>query len=298
MDRKEKILQYINRNGQGIEIGPSYDPVAPKKDGYQVEIIDYMDREQLIVKYKNWQVRPESLEKIEEVDFIWKGENYATLTGKSKYYDWIIASHVIEHVPDLIGFLNDCDAILKVDGVISLVIPDKRYCFDHFRPISGISKIIDNHISGSRLPTPGAVAEFYLNRVSKADRIAWDSNTTGEYKVLHSMEQTLQEMKAVAEGTYVDTHVWCFVPHSFRLIIQDLFQLGMTPFREIGFHSTEGCEFFITLGRRGSGINMSRLDMLTSIEVELRDEQLSSIPLEPQGTKRRSFIDRLFQYLR
>ncbi len=148
MTRKEKVLRHINQNGHGIEIGPSHNPIAPKREGYKVHIIDHMSREQLITKYKEHHV---NLDNIEEVDFVWQGGNYSELTGKSKYYDWIIASHVIEHTPDLICFLNDCDTILKDDGVISLVVPDKRYYFDHYRPITGISKIIDSHVSENNI---------------------------------------------------------------------------------------------------------------------------------------------------
>ena len=32
----------------------------------------------------------------------------------------------------------DCDSLLKKAGVLSLAVPDKRYSFDHFRPITGI----------------------------------------------------------------------------------------------------------------------------------------------------------------
>src|SRR5262245_28319445 len=117
MNRKEKVLQHINPNGHGIEIGPSYSPIAPKKEGYKVHIIDHMNRDQLVTKYKDYNI---NIENIEEVDFVWQGESYAELTGRRKYYDWIIASHVIEHTPDLISFLNDCDAILNDQGVISL----------------------------------------------------------------------------------------------------------------------------------------------------------------------------------
>ncbi len=148
MSREEKILRHIDKNGYGIEIGPSHNPIAAKKDGYKTHIIDHMSREQLIVKYEDHSV---NLHNIEEVDFVWKGERYSELTGKTQYYDWIIASHIIEHTPDFIGFLNDCDAILKDDGVISLVVPDKRYCFDHYRPITGISKIIDSHFQKSAI---------------------------------------------------------------------------------------------------------------------------------------------------
>ena len=267
MNRKEKVLRYITQNGHGIEIGPSHNPIAPKKKGYKVHIIDHMSREQLISKYKDHDV---NLENIEEVDFIWQGENYSDLTGKGKFYDWIIASHVIEHTPDLIGFLKDCDTILRDDGVISLVVPDKRYCFDHYRPVSGLSKIIDSHLQKNSIHTQGTVAEYYLNVVSKAGSIAWDSNTTGNYNCVHSLENALQGMKSVLnEKAYLDVHAWCFVPHSFRLIIHDLFHLGFVPFQEVGFFSTEGCEFYITLSRNGKGINRSRLEMLDIIESEI-----------------------------
>ncbi len=270
MNRKEKVLRHINKNGQGVEIGPSHSPVAPKKEGYKVHIIDHMSREQLIAKYKDHHV---NLENIEEVDFVWRGENYSELTGKDKYYDWIIASHVIEHTPDLLGFLNDCDTILKEDGVISLAVPDKRYCFDHYRPITGISQIIDSHFQKTIIHTPGTVAEYYLNVVSKAGNIAWDSSATGRYNFVHSLEDALQGMKsALNENAYLDVHAWCFVPHSFRLIVHDLFRLGLIPFQEVGFFQTEGCEFYVTLGRNGQGINRSRLELLDIIESEIKDK--------------------------
>ena len=184
MNRNQKILQHVNRKGQGLEIGPSHNPVAPKKKGYKVHIIDHMDREQLIAKYQEHKV---NLKNIEDVDFVWSGESYAELTGKRDFYDWIIASHLIEHTPDLITFLNDCDEILKDDGVLSLVIPDKRYCFDHYRPITGLSKIIDSYFNQNRIHTPGTVAEYYLNVVAKAGDIAWNSNTPGSFTLVHSL---------------------------------------------------------------------------------------------------------------
>lgn len=294
MNRNEKVLRHINKNGHGIEIGPSHNPIAPKRGGYKVHIIDHMSREQLITKYKDHHV---NLKNIEEVDFVWRDENYSELTGKSKYYDWIIASHVIEHTPDLIGFLNDCDAILKDEGVISLVIPDKRYCFDHYRPITGISKIIDNHFQKNKIHTPGTVAEYFLNVVSKDGSIAWNSSITGEYNLVHSLDDALQGMSSILnEKAYIDVHAWCFVPHSFRLIIQDLFCLGFIPFQEVVFFPTEGCEYYITLGRNGRGINKSRLEMLNIIESEIKDtepvsEKFPETPIE----KNQSFIKRLIR---
>jgi O-antigen biosynthesis protein len=267
MDRKDKVFFRIDRRGAGLEIGPSHNPIAPKKEGYNIEIIDVLDREQLIAKYKGHHV---NLENIEEVDFVWSGEKFQDLVGKPKHYDYIIASHVIEHSPNLIGFLNDCDAVLKDDGVVSLVVPDKRYHFDHFRPISGISKIIDSHFNKCIIHTPGTVAEYYLNVVSQSGHIAWARGTTGRYEFTSSLDDARTAMKGVtADSVYLDAHAWCFVPSSFRLIIHDLFNLGLIPFQELCFYPTVGCEFYITLGRRGQGMDKSRMEMLELIESEI-----------------------------
>jgi 2-polyprenyl-3-methyl-5-hydroxy-6-metoxy-1,4-benzoquinol methylase len=155
MDREAIILRHVDKTGRGIEIGPSHSPVAPKSEGYRVDIIDHMDRDGLIAKYREHNLR---LENIEEVDFVWRGESYADLTGKTGHYDWIIASHLIEHTTDLIGFLNHCDEVLRDDGVISLAVPDKRYCFDRFRPITGLARLIDGHQNPGARHSPGTIA--------------------------------------------------------------------------------------------------------------------------------------------
>ncbi len=270
MNRNNKILRHITKDGRGIEIGPSHDPIAPKKKGYNVHIIDHLSRNKLIEKYTDHDV---NLENIEEVDFIWQGQSYAELTGETKHYDWIIASHMIEHTPDFIGFLNDCDTILKDDGVISLVIPDKRYCFDYYRPVTGISKIIDSHFERSKYHTPGTVVEYFLNVASKDGNLTWNKGTPRKCDLIHSLEYASQQMKlAQKKNDYLDVHAWCFVPHSFRLIIHDLFCLGLIPFQEIEFFNTEGSEFFITLSRKGKGLDKSRQEMLDTIQSEIKKE--------------------------
>ena len=74
-----KWLRQIKKSGYGIEIGPSHNPIAPKKNGYKVDIIDHMSREDLIAKYKEHGVNPDN---IEDVDSVWKGENYSELTRR------------------------------------------------------------------------------------------------------------------------------------------------------------------------------------------------------------------------
>jgi SAM-dependent methyltransferase len=124
VSREEKVFHLLDKKGLGLEIGPSHNPIAPKKQGFNVHILDHASATELREKYRDHNL---NLDNIEEVDFVWHGESLPELIGKKNCYDWIIASHVIEHVPDFISYLQQCEALLKSDGILSLIIPDKRY---------------------------------------------------------------------------------------------------------------------------------------------------------------------------
>ena len=110
MTRQEIILAHIKRDGLGLEISAGCSPIAPKKQGFRVHVLDHCDKDALSEKYRPHGI---AVENIEEVDFVWDGRPYGELIGRRHLYDWIIASHVLEHTTDLIGFLNDCDSLFK-----------------------------------------------------------------------------------------------------------------------------------------------------------------------------------------
>lgn len=267
MTREEKVLSRIDKNKIGIEIGPSHAPIAPKKAGFNVQIIDHLNREQLIKKYKKLNT---NVDDIEEVDFLWSGQSYAQLTGRYNYYNWIISSHMIEHTPDLITFLKQCEEVLREDGILSLAIPDVRYHFDYFRPITGISKVIDAYLGKHTIHSAGTAAEYHLSCARRGKEEAWQEGFKDEFSLVHSCEEAYKQMQLVIEKKeYLDLHAWDFTPTSFRLLIQDLNDLGFISLKEVGFYPTAGCEFFITLGKKGEGFLQNRLDTLKIIKAEL-----------------------------
>ena len=271
MNRNDKVLHKICQDEPGLEIGPSHNPIAPKKDGFNVKILDHMTKEGLIEKYKEHHI---NLQNIEEVDYVWNGEKYSKLIGDKHCFKWIIASHLIEHTPDLVSFLNDCDELLSDDGILSLVIPDKRFCFDHYRPITSLSNVIDANYHNHTIHSPGTVAEYFLNVVSKSGQIAWDSNHSGQYEFVHTLMDAKNGMQSVInDSSYLDVHSWCFVPSSFRLIINDLFNLGLISLKEVCYFPTSGSEFYVSLSRNGGDSCIQRLDILNSIEDELNSAE-------------------------
>jgi hypothetical protein len=264
--REEKLLQEVDKSARGVEIGPSHSPIAPKRKGFRVITIDTLSKDGLTEKYRDHGV---NLENIEEVDFIWQGERYPKLVGEREEFGWIVASHVIEHTPDIIGFLEDCEGLLASEGILSLAIPDKRFCFDHFRPISGLATVLDRHYSKTTVHTPGNIVEYMINAVSKGGRIAWEQSQTGEFKFLCDLESVRAHLKqTLIAPMNMDVHAWCFTPASFRLLIHDLNSLGIINLQPIHSHPTEGHEFFVTLRKAITAPKGDRLALLSDIEAE------------------------------
>jgi hypothetical protein len=266
MTREEKLLKAVDKAARGIEIGPSHSPIASKRAGFRVTTIDTLSKEGLVEKYKNHGVK---LENIEDVDFVWRGERYPALVGERNAFTWILASHVIEHTPDIVAFLEDCEALLSDTGVLSLAVPDKRFCFDHFRPVSGLARILDSHYSGATHHTPGSVVEFMLNAVSKGGQIAWSPAQHGDFAFLCDLGSVQAHLKQALESpTNMDVHAWCFTPASFRLLIHDLNLLGLTTLQPIYCFPTEGHEFFIALRKTSKAVTENRLALLGDVAAE------------------------------
>lgn len=251
MDRFSRITEKCNLAGKGLEIGPSYNPICPKSKGFDIEIIDHCNQEELKEKYAAIPGTRHLIDRIEKVDYIWNGEDYSELTGKKDYYDYIIASNLIEHTTDLIGFLNQCSTLLKDDGIISLVVPDKRYCFDFFRENSNLARIIDRHENKTSKHSKGTIIEHISSAIALNNSIVWNQHILNEQRVdglafQHSKSHAL-DMSQVEE--YVDVHEWVFTPGSFRILINDLRELGYISLVEETFYPTdEGqFEFYISL---------------------------------------------------
>lgn len=221
-------MRGFRTDGIGLEIGPSHRPIAPRSEGFRVKVVDCMDREALIERYQGLGI---DTSRIEEVDYVWSGERYAELMGGTELFDWIISSHSIEHVPDMVGFLNDCKDILKVGGILSLVIPDRRYMFDVERENSSLASVIDAHLRKDVNPTPGAVAEFNLRFSERAGKASWHSLSLARLfrsKRVNSLERSREAFReGLAAKGYLDIHVWCFTQRSFAKIFNDLRDLDM-----------------------------------------------------------------------
>ena len=245
LDRNAKILYGLNRGGLGLEIGPSFSPIARKADGFSVEVIDHATAAELRQKYRG---HPNvDISRIEEVDYVWRGEPLDELLGTARY-DWIIASHVIEHIPDLLAFFQQCTRLLRPDGVLSLVIPDKRYCFDYFRWPSTTGDLLQANADGRRRHPAGVVFDHVAQIVKRDGEVSWSAQARGDFTFIHALDEAKAAFESARRSEeYVDVHCWRFTPASFRLILAELRLVGLLALEEVSSFPTLGCEFFLTL---------------------------------------------------
>jgi SAM-dependent methyltransferase len=250
------LTAHVDLAGLGLEIGPSHRPLLPKARGYNVRTADHLDAPGLQAKYAG--VRP--TERIEDVDYVLApGRLTASVPDR---FDYIVASHVVEHTVCLVSFLQDCEALLRPGGVASFALPDKRYSFDRFRERSSLGRVVDVYRAAPTVHSEGSVLEHHLNLVRKGDQVAWHDGAPGSYCYPHSIEHAQWRASVAATGEYVDTHNWVFTPHYFRLLIEDLHRLGFIGLREQAFHDTVGPEFYVTLAADAPGPGLTREELV------------------------------------
>ena len=269
LSRSELLVSHCDLSGYGLEIGPSYNPIVPKKTGYRVDTLDHADAATLREKYRNHDI---DLSSIEEVTYVWSGEPLHELTQKTAHYNWIIASHVIEHTTDLVSFLAQCEHMLRAGGILSLAIPDHRYCFDIFRPVSTSGEVIQAFVEKRRRHSVGALFDHFSMGATKQGALGWDSDTAGDYSLIHETVAHAQFVLDMAQKSdeYIDIHNWRFTPASFKLILADICSLGYLNMSIKSFYPTQGFEFVCQLQKNPDSVsalagNESRLDLLMQI---------------------------------
>jgi SAM-dependent methyltransferase len=63
--------------------------------------------------------------------------------------DYVATSHVIEHVANPVAAFKEWCRVLKHDGIIYMVVPDRRLTFDHPRPLTAVPHILDDFAHGT-----------------------------------------------------------------------------------------------------------------------------------------------------
>jgi SAM-dependent methyltransferase len=241
---------------RGLEIGPLASPRVRKDEG-RIFYVDHTDANGLRNKYSTDAEMKDRLDEIVDLDYVvGEAQGIYDAVARDAPFDYVLASHVIEHIPDPVGWLADIARALSIGGVLSLTIPDKRYCFDINRRTTDISEIVDAYLRELRQPGVKQVYDFLSKEIKVNTAEVWAGTT--DYSDVVRSDVGDPDVAALAfcrtiagSREFLDVHCSVFTPGSFLELYEKLARLGLTDFELAYFASTEvnNLEFHVSLRR-------------------------------------------------
>jgi predicted SAM-dependent methyltransferase len=260
-----QFVAVMPSKGPVLEIGPFCNPSVL---GPRVRYFDVLDQQGLISRarrigrelrrlaakrLRSWRL---DIRKVPKIDFV---SPTGDLSVVNKRFKVIISSHCLEHQPDLIRHLRLVHDLLRDGGFYFIMIPDKRYCFDHFISESTMADIIDAHLAGRSVHTAKSVIEHVALTTHNDPQRHWKGDhgqsRAFDVKALQNAVNTFQ----AANGSYIDVHAWQFTPDSFRDIVSTLGAIGYVQLVVERVYSTlNGSSEFFAILRRPSPVDGAR----------------------------------------
>lgn len=222
-----------------LEIGPFFNPLIKN-----AKFADYYSRDELIDKAKKENLEIDT-NRIPNISY---NLSHISLLDIDKKFDFIVSSHNIEHQPNLITHLQHVEHLLSRNGYYFLIIPDKRYIFDHFFTTSKLSEIVDAYNKNlTKHPFKKILMHKFLTTHNDSAQHWKGSN--GEKKFYNLPKRLIRNLYKESLNKYIDVHSWFFTPSSFSSIITELFNKKYTSLQIERVYSTRfgSCEFFVIL---------------------------------------------------
>ena len=196
-----------------LEIGPFAQPVLR---GPHVRYVDVLSTEDL---RKRARALGMDETKVPNIGWVSNGSDLSVVNDT---FDAVVSSHAIEHQPDFVGHLNQVADLLKPNGSYYLLVPDHRYCFDHFLTPSTVAQVLGAHLENRTVHSLSSVVEHraLTTHNDPARHWAGDHGDHNENRASR-IASAIQEISD-ANGAYIDVHAWYFTPRSFREVITDL----------------------------------------------------------------------------
>jgi len=212
VDRVQCMLDGCDLSSGVIEIGPLCSPIVQRSSG-SVRYVDHLCTEDLRAKYAD---NPSvAQDRICEVDIVWPGTGKLDLSGFTA--KTCVASHVIEHIPDPLRWLNHLSDALDSDGQIALAIPDKRYTFDVRRSETRPDEVLAAFIEERSTPSPAQIIGHGLFYSFSTLENLWNGIVDAQPVMDEVRTRWAYQLAAdiFASGKYLDVHCWVWTPESF-----------------------------------------------------------------------------------
>ena len=213
-----KIIADLLSKKKTLEIGPFLRPLIKSENVKYLDVLsvdDLKKRAEKVNYHYDEQTAPR------EIHYVIKNEDWSIIKEK---FDAAFSSHCIEHQENFIRHLRNVSNILNSGGSYYLCIPDKRYIFDHYKPITTFGELVDEYTDS------GLSFRKYFNMM-----LSVHNDCQQHWEGLHGDRKlTSQDIKdslkkwGNLKDEYVDFHRRYFTPKSFYINMILLYKLGYT----------------------------------------------------------------------
>lgn len=141
-------------SGHGLEVGALHEP-APLPADCTVEYVDALTRAEAAALF------PEvDASLLVEPDHIRDMDRDALSGLADDHYDFVVLSHVIEHLAEPIGALAEVFRVLKPGGHAVIAAPDRHYTFDRLRGNTPFGQLLIQHERGVKTVSDEQYIDF------------------------------------------------------------------------------------------------------------------------------------------
>jgi SAM-dependent methyltransferase len=142
--REELSFKYLR--GEGIEIGALASPIKVAEQ-VKVTYVDTLPRQKLAAQYPDAPIG-----QIIEPQVICDATTLDKIKDSS--VDFVIASHLLEHMADPFKSLDNWIRALKPKGILYLIVPDMLRTFDVDRPLTSVNHLVEDYVPNSTKRDP------------------------------------------------------------------------------------------------------------------------------------------------
>lgn len=243
-----------DKNKRILEIGPLNRPIVCKTEFPNSFYADIRSTEEVKKLYSgNDYLETTGIavdcSTIVDIDYV-LDETYKKTFQDVEKFDYIVASHVLEHVDDIIGTLKDFTSILKPGAKVCIIYPDKRFCFDHFRESASFRDAFEVHSFGAEM-NARMVLDFYFSVIAENSPLKfWHPEKIENMLPQNEFDKARQLYLEAKSGQRMDdVHYWPFTDITFVKFLYDCVRAKLLAFHCAEFYPSQenSQEFFVVL---------------------------------------------------
>jgi len=249
--RRSFIMSRLPAHLPGLEIAPYFHPVTDRTK-HDVFYVDCIDNDEIQRKAA---VNPGSVgREVPWIDAVWVPGRRLAKCIDGRRFGYAIASHVLEHVPNPLGWLGEILECVEVGGRVAILLPNKLHSMDYYRPLTTFAQVVGWSIEQPSRPTATQVMDFLSQSFLDDGTVSFDTPLPPFEKARrhYSDRQAVDFARHVhGNDSYLDVHCTVWTPESFVEIFQRLRRCGLIDAEvsgpHTGFTGSPQAEFLVYL---------------------------------------------------